>query len=133
MIRLAGPLILAELGWMAMGGVDTMFVGRVSADAVGAVGLGTMMFYGVAICAVGLLFGLDTLVAQAFGAGNREDCHRSVVSGMWIAVLMIPVVMGSIWAVEKVLPEFGVNQEVLRATGPYLHALVWSTPPLLIY
>ena len=40
MFALAAPLVLTELGWMAMGIVDTMFVGRVSADAIGAVSLG---------------------------------------------------------------------------------------------
>jgi MATE family, multidrug efflux pump len=133
MIRLAGPLVLAELGWMAMGVVDTMFVGRVGAEAIGAVGLGTMVFYGIAICSAGLLLGLDTLVAQAFGAGDREDCRRSLVSGMWMAVLMIPVVMGAVWILEGILPSLGVDREVLRATRPYLHALIWSAPPLLIY
>jgi multidrug resistance protein, MATE family len=133
MIRLAAPLVLAELGWMAMGVVDTMFVGRVGAEAIGAIGLGTMVFYGIAICAAGLLLGLDTLVAQAFGAGNRPDCHRSLVSGIWLAGLMIPLVMGMIWALEGILPHLGVDPEVLRATQPYLHALIWSAPPLLIY
>jgi MATE family, multidrug efflux pump len=133
MVRLAGPLVLAELGWMAMGVVDTMFVGRVSAEAIGAVGLGTMVFYGIAISSGGLLLGLDTLVAQAFGARDREDGHRSLVSGVWLAILMIPIVMGAVWALEGILPSFGVNQTVLRATRPYLHALIWSAPPLLIY
>jgi multidrug resistance protein, MATE family len=133
MIRLAAPLVLAELGWMAMGVVDTMFVGRVGAEAIGAIGLGTMVFYGIAICAAGLLLGLDTLVAQTFGAGNRPDCHRSLVSGIWLAGLMIPLVMGMIWALEGILPHLGVDPEVLRATQPYLHALIWSAPPLLIY
>ncbi len=133
MIRLAGPLVLAELGWMAMGVVDTMFVGRVGAEAIGAVGLGTMVFYGVAISSAGLLLGLDTLVARAFGAGDRDDGHRSLVSGVWLALLMIPVVMGAVWALEGILPGFGVDRTVLLATRPYLHALIWSAPPLLIY
>ena len=133
MIRLGGPLVLAELGWMAMGVVDTMFVGRVGAEAIGAVGLGTMVFYGIAVCSGGLLLGLDTLVARAFGAGDREDYHRSLVSGVWMAVLMIPLVMGAVWSLEGILPRFGVDQTVLGATRPYLHALIWSAPPLLIY
>lgn len=45
MFRLALPLVAAEIGWMTMGVVDTMFVGRVSAEAMGAVSLGTMVFY----------------------------------------------------------------------------------------
>lgn len=126
-------MVLAELGWMAMGVVDTMFVGRVGAEAIGAVGLGTMVFYGIAVCSSGLLFGLDPLVAQAFGAEDREDCHRSLVSGVWMAGMMIPLVMGAVWALEGMLPSFGVNQTVLGATRPYLHVLNWSAPPLLIY
>jgi MATE family, multidrug efflux pump len=133
MIRLGGPLVLAELGWMAMGVVDTMFVGRVGAEAIGAVGLGTMVFYGIAICSAGVLLGLDTLVAQAFGAGDRKDCHRSLVSGVWMAVLMIPFIMGAVWALEGILPHLGVDQTVMGATRSYLHALIWSAPPLLIY
>jgi multidrug resistance protein, MATE family len=41
--------------------------------------------------------------------------------------------MGMIWALEGILPHLGVDPEVLRATQPYLHALIWSAPPLLIY
>ena len=54
MLRLATPLVLTELGWIAMGIVDTMAVGRVSAEALGAVSLGTTIFYTVAIFAGGL-------------------------------------------------------------------------------
>jgi MATE family multidrug resistance protein len=118
---------------MAMGVVDTMFVGRVGAEAIGAVGLGTMVFYGVSICAAGFLLGLDTLVAQAFGAGDRKDYHSSLVAGVWMAVLMIPPVMGFVWMLDRILPQLGVDRDVLLATRPYLHALIWSTPPLLIY
>ena len=50
-----------------------------------------------------------------------------------MAVLMIPAVMGMVWTLEQILPALGVNREVLLATQPYLHALIWSAPPLLIY
>ncbi len=76
--RLAGPLVLAEIGWMTMGVVDTMMVGRLreSAEAIGAVSLGGILFFTVAVGGMGLLLGLDTVVSQAFGAGKVEDCHR---------------------------------------------------------
>src|SRR5690242_15253179 len=52
MLRLAVPLVLAEIGWMAMGIVDTMMVGRLpdSAVAIGAVSLATVLFYTIAMC-----------------------------------------------------------------------------------
>jgi multidrug resistance protein, MATE family len=131
--RLAGPIVLAELGWAAMGLVDTMVVGRVSTEAMAAVSLGAVVFYGVGICSSGLMLGLDTLVSQAFGAGDREDCRRSLVNGVWIALLLIPIVMGAVWAFKPLLPLFGIRPEVLLATWPYLRALNWSAPGLLIY
>jgi multidrug resistance protein, MATE family len=133
MLSLAAPLVLSELGWMAMGIEDTMFVGRVSAEAIGAVSLGGVLFYTIGIFASGLLLGLDTLVSQAHGAGDFDDGRQSLVNGVWLALLLIPAVMGIVWAFVPALAIFGVNQNVLGDTMPYLRALNWSAPPLLLF
>jgi len=133
MFALAAPLVLSELGWMAMGIVDTMFVGRVSAEAIGAVSLGTSIFYAIAIFASGLLLGLDTLVSQSYGAGNLDDCHHSLVSGVWLALFLIPCVMGAVWLFVPAFAMLGINHDVLRDTAPYIRALNWSAPPLLLF
>ena len=46
MLRLALPLVLAELGWMSMAIVDTMMVGRLpdSAVSIAAVSIGSIFF-----------------------------------------------------------------------------------------
>jgi len=133
MLGLAAPLVLSELGWIAMGIADTMFVGRVSAEAIGAVGLGGVLFYTIGIFASGLLLGLDTLVSQAHGAGDSDDGRHSLVNGVWLALLLIPIVMGMVWAFAPALAIFGINPNVLRDTTPYLRALNWSAPPLLLF
>jgi MATE family multidrug resistance protein len=133
MFRLALPLVLAELGWMAMGVEDTMFVGRINAPAMGAVGLGTMLFYGIAIFASGMLLGLDTLVSQSFGARDMDDCRHSLISGVWLALLLIPAVMGSIWLLIPLLSAWGIDPTVLAETRPYLRLLNWSAPWLLLF
>jgi MATE family multidrug resistance protein len=133
MASLAAPIVFAELGWMAMGIVDTMVVGRVGAEAIGAVGLGAIVFYGVAMCASGVLLGMDTLVSQAFGANDRADCRRSLVNGIWVSLLLIPCVMGVVRLFDSLLAGFGVDPDALRYARPYIHALNWSTAPLLVY
>src|SRR5215469_10690314 len=92
-LRLALPLVLAELGWMSMAIVDTMMVGRLpnSAVAMGAVSLGSAIFIVLALFGEGLLLGLDTLVAQAFGAGQREDCHLSLINGVYLSLALTPL------------------------------------------
>ena len=87
MIRLALPVIAAELGWMSMGVVDTVMVGPLGAAALGGTGIGSVLFVAVGVFGMGLLLGLDTTVSQAFGAGNRAECDHWLVAGLWVAVL----------------------------------------------
>ena len=76
MLRLAVPVVLAELGWMSMGLVDTIMVGRLGPAAIGATGIGSSLHIAFAIFGMGLLLGLDTLVSQAYGAKDLRECHR---------------------------------------------------------
>jgi MATE family multidrug resistance protein len=133
MLRLAAPLVTAELGWMGMGVVDTMMVGRVSAEAMGAVSLGSVLFYAVAIFGSGLMLGLDTLVAQAYGAQRLMDCHRSLVNAVYFSLPLAPALMLLVWCWVPLLARFGINPVVLSQTVPYLKAIMWSTLPLLLY
>lgn len=132
-LRLAGPIVMAELGWMAMGNVDIMVVGRVGGDAIAAVSIGTILFYGVSVCAGGILLGLDTLVSHAFGAKDMDRGRRSLVQAIWVSLLLIPIVMGIVWSFDPFLAKLGIDPLVLRGARPYLHTLNWSTPPLLLY
>jgi len=133
MLKLAAPLVVAELGWMGMGIVDTMMVGRVGAEAMGAVSLGSVLFYAVAVFGSGLMLGLDTLVSQAYGAGRRMDCHRALLGAVYFSLPLAPVLMLLVWCWEPLLARFGINPSVLRQTIPYLRAIMWSTWPLLLY
>jgi MATE family multidrug resistance protein len=133
MIQLAVPVVLAELGWMTMGIVDTLMVGRISPEAIGAVGVGTSLFMGVGVFAMGLLLGLDTLVSQAFGAGKVEECHRWLLHGLALALLLtIPVTLGLFWMAAS-LDAWGLTPEVHRLTADYLDVVTWSVLPLLLY
>jgi MATE family multidrug resistance protein len=133
MLVLAAPLVLAELGWMAMGIEDTMFVGRIGAEAIGAISVGTTIFYTISILGGGLTLGLDTLVSQASGAGDLVDRRRSLVNGLWLTLALIPVVMLVVHAMLSALATFGVRPGVLRQVVPYMRTLNWSTPPLLLF
>src|SRR5437660_1325438 len=43
MLRLAGPVVLAEIGWMSMGLVDTIMVGPLGPAAIGVSGMGNSL------------------------------------------------------------------------------------------
>ncbi len=133
MLRLAIPVVFAELGWTAMATVDTLMVGRLSAEAIGAVSLGSGIFLGVTIFGMGMLLGLDTLISQAFGAGRLRDCHRSLIHGIYAALILTLPLTGILVVVIRALPGFGINPAVLELTVPYLKPVMWSLLPLLLY
>jgi MATE family multidrug resistance protein len=134
-LRLALPLVLAELGWMSMAIVDTMMVGRLPASAVsiGAVSISSILFYVLAFFGEGLLIGLDTLVSQAFGAGQREDCHRSLVNGVYLTLFLTPILMAPVWYFDRIYSSFGVDPAVSELAVPYAKALAIGLLPLLLY
>ena len=104
-LRLAGPVILAELGWMGMGVVDTIMVGPLGPSAIGAAGVGNSLHLGFAIFGMGLLLGLDTLVSQAYGAGNRRLCRAWLGRGVQLALITtVPLllVLGLVWLLQGV-------------------------------
>ena len=116
MLRLAWPMVLANLSWVTMGIVDTMMVGRVSPVAIGAVSLGGVVFFTVATFGYALLLGLDTLVPQAFGAGNLGDCRRSLVNSLYLClplgfILMAAVRLSNNGLLSPTLPSRGEERE----------------------
>jgi MATE family multidrug resistance protein len=133
MFQLAVPVVFAELGWVTMGMVDTLIVGPLGPEAIGAVGLGTSVFMGVCIFSMGLLLGLDALVSQSFGAGRIDDCHRWLVHGAVLAVVLSIPVTGILWLIGASLDSWGLDPRVLVLTRPYLDTLAYSIPPLLLY
>jgi multidrug resistance protein, MATE family len=134
-LGMALPLVLAELGWMSMVIVDTMMVGRLpySAEAIGAVSISSSIFIVFAFFAEGLMAGLDTLVSQAFGAGNREDCHRSLLNSIYLAFAVAPFLAIPVWYIPLYFERFGVTRSVAVLATPYMRTLSAGLLPLILY
>jgi MATE family multidrug resistance protein len=133
LLRLAGPVILAEIGWMVMGIVDTIMVGPLGPAAIGAAGLGSGVFTAIAIFGMGLMLGLDAFVSQAHGAGDEAECRRWLHSGVWLAAALGPSIMGFAWLVYASLDAWGLHPEIRVLVGPYLRGLSFGALPLLFY
>lgn len=133
MFKLAFPVVMAELGWVSMSIVDTMMVGRLSAEAIGAVSVGSSLFLAVAIFGIGLLLGLDTLISQAFGAGKTDECNAWLMHGLYLSLLLTPLLSLLMLIPIGLLDDWGTEPKVLDLTIPYLKTLTWSILPLLFY
>lgn len=131
--RLAIPVVIAELGWMAMSVVDTKMVGRLSPLAIGSVGLGGIAYNAIVLFGMGLLLGMDALVSQAFGAGNLPECQKVLHQGLFLAIGLTPPLMLLSWTLPYFLRIWHVDAQVVQACTPFIRTLSWSTLPLFFY
>jgi MATE family multidrug resistance protein len=133
MVTLALPVVLSELGWMLMGVVDTIMVGRLGPAAIGAVALGNAVCYTPSMFGMGLMLGLDTLVAQAYGRKDHDECHRWLAQGVYLAsIAAVPIMLGIALA-SFFFARFGIAAEVAAPASGYMGWLLWGTLPLLLY
>jgi multidrug resistance protein, MATE family len=98
LLRLAAPLALAQAGQALMGAVDVAVLGRARPELLAGAGLGNALFFGFAVFGMGVMQGLDPLVAQALGAGDAGRARRLVWQGVWLALglalaLAVPIVL----------------------------------------
>ncbi len=128
LLQLAIPVVLSELGWMAMSIVDTIMVGRLSPAAIGAVGISSAIFYTPALFGIGLLLGLDTLVAQAFGRGDFDDCHRALAQGVYLAIAYTPIAMLLVGFAPHLFPLLGITEAVRAPATEYIQLLKLQRP-----
>ncbi len=122
MVALAVPVVLSELGWMAQGVVDTIMVGRLGPAAIGAVALGNAVCYTPSLFGVGLMLGLDTLVAQAYGREDHDECHRWLAQGVYLACIAAIPFMIAIGLASFFFARFGITPEVAVPAGGYTAA-----------
>ena len=133
MLSLATPVVVAEVGWVSMQIVDIAMVGQLGPAAIGAVGIGSALFFALAVFGMGLMLGLDTLVAQAFGRGHLDECRRWLLHGLLLAgILTIPLTLGARVGANH-LDLLGLDPAVLELTRGYFRLVAWSILPLLLY
>ncbi len=133
LLVLAGPVVVSELGWMGMGLVDTAMVGRVSAEALGAVSVGSHTYFLFVMFGMGTLFGLDPVISQAWGAGRHREAHEGLVQGLHLAVVVGVLLTLVVWVASPRVGLLGVDAAVLPGARGYMDVAALGIVPLLLF
>src|SRR3954468_3759211 len=83
---LALPIAAAQAGIALMTVVDTAVVGRLGAGALAALGVANSVYFAIAVVGLGVMMGLDPLIAQAVGACDRRRARQLLWQSAWLAV-----------------------------------------------
>jgi MATE family multidrug resistance protein len=113
--------------------VDSIMVGRLSAEALGAVALGNVYFFAVGVFGMGVLMALDPLVAQAVGAGDEPAIARAVQRGLLLALTMTIPCMVLLLFAEPVLQALGQPPRLAQGAAVYSRCLVPGVLPFYAF
>jgi MATE family multidrug resistance protein len=127
------PIVVIQVGVMLMGVVDTLMVGHLSAQALAAVAIGNLYFFGLAILAQGILHVLDPLVAQAVGAGDHSSISRALQRGMVLACLLSFPISLLLLPVQPLMALAGQPAEVLPLVRDYVWWMIAGTIPFFLF
>jgi MATE family multidrug resistance protein len=133
LLRLAGPVIMARLGIMAMGLTDAIVVGRFSATQLGYHALGWAPTAALLIGAVGLLQGVQVMTSRYIGEGRRHDTgavfRRGLVYALWIGLASAAVLalLGPLF-----LHAIGLGEDLAVGAARPLRVFSLSLTPYLL-
>lgn len=133
LMRLAGPIVLSQLGAVGMNTMDTIMVGPLGAEALAAAGLAAALHMAVLMICTGTLLGMAPLVSQSFGAGDRIECRRVLVGGIWLGVLLAVPVVWMNFEGERLALALGQEPGVAVLGGGYMWALAWGVLPVVLF
>ncbi len=121
---LAVPVAVVQMGLVSQGLVDTAMVGRLTATELGAVTLGNIYFFGVSVFGMGLLFALDPLVSQAFGAEDHDEIEAAIQRGLVLSIGLAVVTSLLLGLAEPVFTVLRQPAEIVPVASGYARALI---------
>lgn len=133
LVRLAFPVATVQVGMMAMGVVDTLMVGRVSAVDLAAVALGHIYFFSVTVFGIGVLMALDPLVSQGFASGDRRAVKLAVQRGLLLSVGLALFVAVVLFPGEPLLSLLSQPEEVVPVAAGYARASIPGVFPFFAF
>ena len=132
-LRLASPLIAAQLAQVSTGFVDAVMAGRLSTRDLAAVTLGASILWPVCAAWSALLIAVSPSVAQLLGAGDRQRIGHTVRQGLWLAAVMSAGAFFSLRYSPIILQYSGIPSELVPVATGYLRAIAWGAPGLCIF
>lgn len=130
LLRLAGPLVGANLLQMAIAAVDVVFVARLGPLDLAAATFGAFLFNLLLYAVIGLTGAAAPLIAAELGrrAHAVREVRRSFRMALWVGGCACVPLMLLLFEGEALLRLAGQDAEVARRAGGFLRILLIGMP-----
>lgn len=132
-LRLACPIIIAQLGSILQGWADTIMVGQYGTPELSAAGFVNNVFNLCLYFLLGISYATTPVVAAFFSQGKHREVLRSFHESNLVNLLMSLVVMALLFILYLNIHHLGQPDELLPLIRPYFIILLLSLPFLALF
>ena len=133
LLRLASPILVAQVAQIAMNFVDTVMAGQVSAVDLAAVSVASSFWLPIILLVQGIIMALTPIVSQLNGARKQDEVRPAVHQGFWLALIVTPIAMVALYFSPLALQFMDVDPVMAAKTAGYLHAILWGLPAFVMF
>ena len=132
-LKIAYPVMLGQLGQVAVGVVDSLMIGRLGTSNLAAVSVANGIFFIILIFGIGLSTAITPLVAQADGEKNLNKVSKILSHGLIMNTILSVLMTVIVFAIMPFLYNLNQPKEVIDIAIPYLKIITLSFIPLMVY
>ncbi len=133
LMKLAWPITLSTLSYSLMTLVDTLLVSHLGKAQLAGVGLGGTAAFALLCFSFGLIRGTKTLVAQAVGAGRRQEIGAYLGAALLAAgaIGVFTVLVGQV--ISVFIGHLAATDAAATAAETYFRIRILGAPMALLY
>ena len=118
-LRLGGPLLLGQLGSIAVGFADNIMVGHYSTGALASASFVNNFFNVAVFCCIGFGYGLTPLIGALFSRGKDYDIGHYARIALRVNVIFTVVISAVMLMIYFCLGSMGLPPELMPLIRPY--------------
>lgn len=112
---------------------DNIMVGQLGTAELAAVSLGNSFVFIAMSLGIGFSTAITPLVAEADGAGNKENAKSALKHGLVLCTILGFSLFGLILLAKPIMHLMKQPQEVVELALPYLDLVAFSLVPLIVF
>lgn len=126
---LGAPLIVNNLAISLTSFTDVVMAGRIGAEDLAAVGVGSAVWSTIFLFGLGVLMAVSATVAHLVGKGHVERVGEYLHQSLYIAAVLALAMMLALYLFAWYgLELIGITPEIVPRTQGYIMAIAWGLP-----
>ncbi len=131
LVRLTLPFTIALFATMSVGLVDSIYLGRLHANALAAIGFLMPVMFAINSISIGLGAGAASVISRSIGEKNIEKQKRRSTSAFLLSFLVMGLIsILLLFNVRTIFIHFGISESVMSYINDYMY--FWRFSPLVL-